>query len=431
MKSVKLSLIAILGSALLFGANTKAPTKCYKVIAERGAILNANITDANGSGANEVANGHYCFSKPPKYPVILVGGFIDLDKNKRVSNRDIDNPLLLVSTKGRAITIVTTIAKNTSARNWLKSSFRLNDNLIDNGVPSRNRVIAGISDEIFRYCIRNKIKNPSNIPLTTLKRLEAPIKRRIRVYRGHKNIPTIAFENSVVNNLGMERIGDKSPQQTNTNTIVSNQLSDEQKYSLAYMWNEEKLAKDIYLALNKLTPHNTLYNIATRSEVRHEASVENLVKQYDINITNLKDYTVSYSEEELRALKPGEYAVPEVQELYNALYEKGSKSLKDALEVGCMVEVTDVNDLDEYIEIAKDNSNLISTFDFLRRGSYNHYWAFDRALKNLGVKEGCCVLGSEYCKTKEEYPSSNNQSNGNGYGNGNGNGNGYGKANRN
>ncbi len=201
-------------------------------------------------------------------------------------------------------------------------------------------------------------------------------------------------------------------------TTEPTELTKDQKYALAYMWNEEKLAKDIYLALNDLTPHRTLYQIGSGAEVQHESAVEDLVMRYDINITNLKDYTVNYSEEELRALGPGQYAVPEVQKLYNALYAKGSQSLQDALEVGCMVEVTDVNDLNEYIAIAADKEDLVKTFTNLRSGSYNHYWAFDRALKNIGVTEGCCSLGVEYCKTPEEYPSNNGRGRDNGQGNG-------------
>ncbi len=198
--------------------------------------------------------------------------------------------------------------------------------------------------------------------------------------------------------------------------ITISELTNEQKYSLAYMWHEEKLAKDIYLALNEITPHQTLYNIAVRSEVEHEQAVETLVEKYDINITNLQDYKINYSKEELEALAPGQYAIPQIQELYNLLYDKGSKSLQDALEVGCMVEVTDIEDLNKYIEIAKNREDLTTTFIFLRNGSYNHYWAFNQALKNLGISEGCCSLGEKYCKTTDEYPSSHgNYLNGNGY----------------
>jgi len=84
-------------------------------------------------------------------------------------------------------------------------------------------------------------------------------------------------------------------------------------------------------------------------------------------------------------------------------YDKGIQSEQDALEVGCMVEVTDVNDLNGYIAIAQEvnATDLIDTFEQLRAGSYNHYWAFDEGLKDIGVTDGCCALGVDYCK---DYP---------------------------
>jgi len=178
-------------------------------------------------------------------------------------------------------------------------------------------------------------------------------------------------------------------------------LSEEQKYALAYMWHEEKLAYDIYYVLNNLYPTNQLANIQN-SETTHIQAVEDLVVAYDINITNLEDYTVNYSESELRNMAVGEYAVPEVKALYDTLYAKGAQSQRDALEVGCMVEVTDISDLEGYIATAQGKADLVETFEFLRDGSYNHYWAFDKGLKNIGVSEGCCALGDEWCHP--EYP---------------------------
>ena len=185
-------------------------------------------------------------------------------------------------------------------------------------------------------------------------------------------------------------------------------LTDAQKYTIAFMWNEEKLAKDIYLALNSIYPTHQLETIATQSETKHQALVEELVQRYDLNITNLVDYSENYSEEELRAFEPGEFAIQAIQDLYDALYSKGSQSQQDALEVGCMVEVTDINDLNEEIAIAEEvnASDLVAVFSHLRDGSYNHYWAFNRGLQNIGVTEGCCALGTidgvDYCHT--EYP---------------------------
>jgi len=180
-------------------------------------------------------------------------------------------------------------------------------------------------------------------------------------------------------------------------------LDDNQKYSLAYMWNEERLAQDLYLNLyNVNSDAIQLYNIALKSEAYHIELVENLVKAYDLNITNLVDYTQNYSEAELKAMPAGTYGVTAIQDLYNTLYNNGAASVQASLEVGCMVEVTDIDDLDKYIIDAKENQALIDTFNLLKDGSYSHYWAFDRALKNLGITDGCCSLGSAYCKP--DYP---------------------------
>ncbi len=105
-------------------------------------------------------------------------------------------------------------------------------------------------------------------------------------------------------------------------------------------------------------------------------------------------------------LPTGEFDIEKIQTLYDSLFNKGIQSSKDALEVGCIVEVTDVNDLDEYIELAEadEATDIVEAFNVLRTGSYHHYWAFDQALKNMGVEDGCCSLGGDFCKTEDEYP---------------------------
>ena len=62
-------------------------------------------------------------------------------------------------------------------------------------------------------------------------------------------------------------------------------------------------------------------------------------------LRTLVDYKENYSEAELRAFAPGEFGVQEIQDLYDTLYAEGKQSQQAALEVGCKVEVTDVEDL--------------------------------------------------------------------------------------
>jgi len=182
------------------------------------------------------------------------------------------------------------------------------------------------------------------------------------------------------------------------------------KSSLQYMYEEERLAKELYLSIYNKQPVRQLYRIATNSETRHIDAVKSLARKYGVSTPKQR---------------VGQYSIAHIQSLYNSLYEKGIRSQKDALEVGCIVEVTDVEDLNKYIYQAQKAgaSDVVQTFEFLRRGSYNHYWAFDRGLKMLGVSNGCCSLGSKYCHN--EYPK-NQKGNGRGRGMGMGHGRGFG-----
>ncbi len=190
-------------------------------------------------------------------------------------------------------------------------------------------------------------------------------------------------------------------------------LTQENKDDLAFMGNEERLAYDVYSALydyykNKGTTIRQFENI-TKSETTHIATVRELVKKYNITQNDLTILDTPYapvasSEVPQSSLPSGKYDIEHIQKLYDALMQKGKNSVQDALEVGCMVEVTDINDLNPKIEhaISSGAKDLEEAFKFLRDGSYNHYWAFDRGLKNMGVAAGCCNLGDEWCH--EEYP---------------------------
>ena len=183
--------------------------------------------------------------------------------------------------------------------------------------------------------------------------------------------------------------------------VVEAPFSQELKDLITFMYNEESLAHDVYLAIYKEQPMNTLQNIATKSEVKHIDAVNDLAVTYDLNVTQYPDTDVPYS---IEGIKPGIYPVEHIQELYDMLYDKGIQSSKDALEVGCMVEVVDIEDLDDAIAIAlRDQADdVLEVFNFLEKGSYTHYWAFNDALINQGVTDGCCSLGAEYCHP--EYP---------------------------
>jgi len=51
-------------------------------------------------------------------------------------------------------------------------------------------------------------------------------------------------------------------------------------------------------------------------------------------------------------------------------------------------EVTDVDDLDEFLQTAT-SPDVIALFKFLRAGSYNHYNGFNRTLQAVTGKSAC------------------------------------------
>jgi len=386
-----------------------------EITVQRGPVLNAYVVDSKNQIAKETGNGKYVFENKPEYPVKVLGGFIDINRDGVVDEGDINNTLIYETTDGNSVTLVSSIAKKQEIRQFLKEKFSLSDEDIDNKLPDENKTIAAISDEVFAYCIEHNITDATELNLSDVYRLKTDIEYRLQTYTEDVNRSEV--EARLVQRLRLRTLKKEDIEEINQtgesidintlgcfiDSMPEVNLSVQNKEALSHMWNEEKLAHDLYLKLYELYPNSVLYTIATRSEARHEASMENLIKKYDLNITS-DDFSGSYNPDELSKYGVGEFILPQIQQLYNELYTAGEGSEEDALKVGCMVEVTDVDDINRYLQNNETTPDMKIVLEHLKNGSYHHYWAFDRALKSLGVSEGCCSLGEDYCKTEDEYP---------------------------
>jgi len=133
--------------------------------------------------------------------------------------------------------------------------------------------------------------------------------------------------------------------------------------ALRFMREEEKLARDVYSELATVWDLGVFWNIA-ESEQQHMDAVLDLLEKYGI---------------EDPALGPGEFYNEDLQGLYNDLMAKGGLSLIDALEVGVIIEVTDIEDIEYYLKLT-DNKDIIQVFTNLLNGSENHLAAFNSHL---------------------------------------------------
>ena len=135
------------------------------------------------------------------------------------------------------------------------------------------------------------------------------------------------------------------------------------KASLAFMVEEEKLARDVYATLYAKTGLNQFKNI-NKAEQTHMDLMRGLLKTYGI-----KDPTIGKA--------VGKFNNASLAALYKKLIADGSVSLVAAIDGGIAVEKKDIADTDKILQ-TKQPDDVKYVLDRLLAGSYNHLAAFTR-----------------------------------------------------
>ena len=143
-------------------------------------------------------------------------------------------------------------------------------------------------------------------------------------------------------------------------------LSATEQQTLSFMREEEKLARDVYQVLYKTYPLRPFANIAA-SEQQHMDALKNLVQRYQIL-------------DPVKTEQVGQFTDSSLMQLYQALIQRGQGSEIAALQVGALIEETDIQDLRK--ALANTQTQLLKqTYQNLLEGSYRHLQAFVRQLK--------------------------------------------------
>jgi len=194
-----------------------------------------------------------------------------------------------------------------------------------------------------------------------------------------------------------------------TPAFAVGEISETEADGLAFMREEEKLARDVYLTLYDVWGLRPFSNISA-SEQTHTDQVKALLEMYGLPDPVVDD-TI------------GVFVNADLQALYNDLIEKGNTSLVDAIEVGIAIEEIDILDLIEYMDNTEE-ANLDWVYANLEAGSENHLRAF---VKQYEMQTGTTYV-PQYL-SQEMYDSIMSSSNGmGGGGQGHGNGGGHGQS---
>ncbi|MDF1523021.1 MAG: DUF2202 domain-containing protein [Trueperaceae bacterium] len=139
-------------------------------------------------------------------------------------------------------------------------------------------------------------------------------------------------------------------------------LAPETVAMLEHMVAEEKLAHDVYTALDALYDVPAFGRIAS-SESRHTDAVRTLLARYDLADPTEGDAAGSFDH-------------PTFQQMYDDLVAEGSASLAAAAGVGITIEVIDIADLEDALA-ADPPADVAQVLSRLLAGSENHLAAFE------------------------------------------------------
>jgi hypothetical protein len=190
--------------------------------------------------------------------------------------------------------------------------------------------------------------------------------------------------------------------------------------SIAFMAEEEKLARDVYLTLGDMWDARIFTNIAGAEQMHMDAVL---------------DLAVAGNLEDPVGDNPiGVFNDVELQALYDDLVAQGAGSYEAALEVGALVEEVDIEDLVAYLE-GDVSPEVAAVYEHLLSGSENHLRAFAGQLSAAGIEHAPTVLDratydrilSEPAGHGRERPG-NPQGGGPGHGQGHGQGRGQGRG---
>ena len=162
-------------------------------------------------------------------------------------------------------------------------------------------------------------------------------------------------------------------------------LSEGEVAQLRYMYEEEKLAHDVYVLLSGQWNVPPFAKIAA-SEARHQAAVKRQMDLHGVDSASLA------------TIPAGQYSSQELQGLFDAIMLQGMVSIGEALKVGAAIETRDISDLEAAIA-ATSAPELRKMYNNLLAASNQHLAAFTRQLSLNGVACPTAQIGAKKGRT--------------------------------
>lgn len=166
----------------------------------------------------------------------------------------------------------------------------------------------------------------------------------------------------------------------NSGNITTTSLSAAEAELLTFMREEEKLARDVYLAMYQKWGIVTFSNIAS-SEQQHMDTLKKMLDKYKL-ADPVQDSL-------------GVFTNVDLQAKYDQLLASGSQSYVDGLYAGATIEEIDMIDIQRAIDVTT-HLDVDNAYLNLLEGSKNHLRAYVKALESQGVVYAPQFISQEF-----------------------------------
>lgn len=174
---------------------------------------------------------------------------------------------------------------------------------------------------------------------------------------------------AVVAGIELSPVREAAAGRTLQMTQATATLDELEKEGLIWMREEEKLARDVYLAMYARYGTRVFSNII-ESEQRHMDVVKRLLDKYGIDDPS-------------SGKEPGEFTNPAFTAFYADCVARGGQSLAEAYNVGVSVEKADIADLQAQFLIEGLNVDIKRVYTNLLAASMQHLRAFQTQIERL------------------------------------------------
>lgn len=188
--------------------------------------------------------------------------------------------------------------------------------------------------------------------------------------------PDLSFKHNVAFGEGIITL---TGEQTMPPAIKAATLSTQEKEGLSFIWEEEKMARDLYTSLYE-SDNLTIFSDLARSEQSHMDQARAIIDKYALTIPG-KD-------------EQGVYQNQTLQRVHDELLAKGLSSDQDALNAAANFEEISIIDLEKELN-ATHAEDVKAMYQGLLAGSQKHLRSYVTELKDRGIKYDPRYLGKD------------------------------------